>query len=180
MRYTTVIDITETPELYRNINVRLLYLHLCLKSGWHDNDRDRLTMSIRTMATDCGLSVSATRHAIRKLVEAKLLKREDDGRWYVKKWHLDTPPAPRPKKSQAAAGNVGEAYEAAKRGDDERDKRAAEYQRNVLAAVRASTKDELQAWLKEMEAGKYPRHHGVVLNPNAANIKWLQTVIDRI
>lgn len=181
MRYTTVIDITETPELYRNINVRLLYLHLCLKSGWHDADRDRISVSIRTLAADCGLTVSATRHAIRKLMEAQLLKREADRRWYVKKWHMDTPPAPRPKKNQAeAARSLGAAYDKAKSDRNERDERQRQYQNNVLAAVRASTKEELLTWLGEMEAGKYQRHHGVVLNPNAANISWLRSVIEKM
>jgi len=85
MRYTTLIDITEIPALYRNVNARLLYLHLVLVAGYHDDDRDLADISIRRLASDTGLTVSATRHAIRMLQDAKLLFRQD-GLWLVKKW----------------------------------------------------------------------------------------------
>lgn len=74
MRYTTVIDLRDMPEVYRNHNCRLLYLHLALMAGYHDNDRDLVRISIRRLADDCGLTVSATRHAINVLVAAKLLR----------------------------------------------------------------------------------------------------------
>lgn len=171
MRYTTVIDISEAPEVYRNINARLLYFHMSLKAGWHDSDRDRLTASIRMLAADSGLTVSATRHAIRKLMEASLLKREEDGRWYVKKWHLDTPPTPRPKKSQAAdAKSANSIHDAMQR-------QIKEWQQKVMAAVRASTKEELEAWLAELEEGRSLKHHGVSMLANVNNIEWLRNVI---
>ena len=85
MRYTTVIDISEMPEVYRNATARLVYLHLALKAGYHDNDRDRATVSIRRLAMDVDVTVSAARHAIRQLERAGLLKREGSA-LIVKKW----------------------------------------------------------------------------------------------
>lgn len=85
MRYTTIIDITASRELYGNINVRLVYLHLCLKAGYHDNDRDMIRTSIRTLAADVGITTSAVRHAIRMLEKYGLLKRQPQW-WAVRKW----------------------------------------------------------------------------------------------
>lgn len=85
MRYTTIIDISASRPLYRNHNVRLVYLHMCLRCGYHDNDRDMLRMSIRAIAADTGLSVSATRHALALLLRAKLIERIGDV-WRVFKW----------------------------------------------------------------------------------------------
>lgn len=86
MRYTTIIDISEIGDLYRNINCRLLYLHLCLKAGYHDADRDLIDLSIRRLANETGLTVSATRHALSQLQSARLLERLDGRLWRVKKW----------------------------------------------------------------------------------------------
>lgn len=172
MRYTTVIDITDMPTVYRNVHCRLLYLHMALKSGWHDNDRDRLTASYRTLAADTGLTVSAVRHAIKVLTAAQLISRDDETwTWTVRKWILDAPPTPRPKKQQAA-GAI-----AASKLADARDKEAKEYQARVLAAVRACTREELTAWLAELEEGRSLRHHGVYINSNQANIAWLKSII---
>lgn len=75
MRYTTIIDITEFPALYRNQAIRLVYLHLCLRSGYHDYDRDLCTLSIRRIALDTGLSVGAVRHALAQLDKVQLIER---------------------------------------------------------------------------------------------------------
>lgn len=85
MRYTTVIDITEIPEVYRNSTARLIYVHLCLKAGYHDADRDLVRLSIRRLSADVGVTVSATRHALRLLERLGLLTREGE-LWRVKKW----------------------------------------------------------------------------------------------
>ena len=73
MRYTTIIDISEIQPIYRNVNARLVYLHLVLKSGYHDNDRDLVSISLRRIAAEVGLTLSATRHAISQLEKAQLL-----------------------------------------------------------------------------------------------------------
>lgn len=89
MRYTTVIDISEIQAIYRSHAARLLYLHLALKAGYHDDDRDLVFTSIRRLAMDVGISVSATRCALRQLEMHKLLTRTGTV-WTVRKW-VDAP-----------------------------------------------------------------------------------------
>ncbi len=85
MRYTTVIDISEISEIYKNPTARLLYLHMSLKAGYHDADRDLVRLSIRRLSADVGVTVSATRHALHQLERSGLLTREGE-LWRVKKW----------------------------------------------------------------------------------------------
>lgn len=85
MRYTTIIDISEYPLIYNNHNTRLLYLHLCLKSGFHDDDRDILEISIRNLAYEVGISVSACRNSLRILEQCSFI-RMSHSRIEVKKW----------------------------------------------------------------------------------------------
>lgn len=85
MRYTTIIDISEISEVYRNTTARLIYMHMCLKAGYHDADRDLVRLSIRRVSADVGVTVSATRHALRLLERVGLLTREGE-LWRVKKW----------------------------------------------------------------------------------------------
>lgn len=95
MRYTTIIDISESQELYRNVNVRIVYLHLVLKSGYHDDDRDMCSASIRTIAAQTRLTVAAARHALKQLTKAKLVERVKMG-YKVTKWVQTDKPTPRP------------------------------------------------------------------------------------
>lgn len=85
MRYTTVIDITEYRDIYRSHTARLVYLHLALKCGYHDDDRDVIRISIRSIAADVGVTVSAARCALSLLQRRGLLTKEADG-WRVRKW----------------------------------------------------------------------------------------------
>lgn len=101
MRYTTIIDLSEFPALYRNKNVRLVYLHLALKSGYHDNDRDLIDISIRNLAWAVGLSVSATRHALHILELAKMIKRAGP-LWHVRKFIIEQEITPRAKTAREA------------------------------------------------------------------------------
>lgn len=113
MRYTTIIDITEQPAVYRNINVRLLYLHLCLKCGYHDHDRDIYDRSLRSMAADCGLTLSAVRHALHILEQAQLVQKVG-GVWQVRKYIQSAAPTPRPKtKRQQAERDISQEREQA-------------------------------------------------------------------
>ena len=96
MRYTTVIDISEIPIIYRNHNLRLVYLHLALKSGYHDNDRDLCDISIRRLAADTGLTLSATRHSLSILQKFQLIEKSGT-LWRVKKFVLEQPITTRPK-----------------------------------------------------------------------------------
>lgn len=113
MRYTTIIDLSEYTSLYRNHHVRLVYLHMVLRSGWHDEDRDILDLSIRAIAQGAGLSISTVRHALRQLEKSQLIVRQGNV-WSVKKWVLQDTPAPRPrtmkekKQSEVKEGRVVE------------------------------------------------------------------------
>lgn len=170
MRYTTLIDISELPDVYRNKNARLLYMHMVLKSGYHDQDRDLLDKSLRSLASEAGLTLSATRHAVAQLEQAGLLKKEQ-GSWRVKKWIIQEIPTPRTQKTTARtegnADNLGARY----------NKEAEQYKQAVYRAVRSMTKEQLQTWLQELQQGRSLRHGGVQLNANQANIAWLEKVI---
>lgn len=100
MRYTTIIDISGMRSLYQNQNVRLVYLHLVLKSGYHDSDRDLYDCSIRELAWEVGMTVAAVRHALSVLERAGLVQRE--GLLFrVKKWLIEESITPRPKTEKA-------------------------------------------------------------------------------
>ena len=92
MRYTTIIDITELPSIYRNHNARLVYLHLVLKCGYHDTDRDLTDTSIRQLSAAVGLTIAATRHALLQLQAVGLLSREGrDATRIIKEVNHDMP-----------------------------------------------------------------------------------------
>lgn len=171
MRYTTIIDIRENRAIYRNQNARLIYLHLVLASGYHDTDRDIVDISLRALAEQTGITLSATRHALTQLESAGLLERTSDRKYHVKKWILDEPPTPRPRKAQAATvkseGQIGKRWES----------EIEDYRQKVLSAIRASSRDELTEWLQELEEGRRKNHHGVYISPNTANIEWLRKIV---
>lgn len=96
MRYTTIIDLSEYPQLYRSEALRLVYLHLVLRSGYHDHDRDLCTISLRRLVSETGLTISAVRCAISRLVTAQLIERQGSA-WKVRKFVLEQPITPRPK-----------------------------------------------------------------------------------
>lgn len=82
-RYTTIIDISGAP-CYRSVSVRLLYLHLCLKAGYHKEDMDVVHLSLVQLAAGTGLTVSAVRHALCHLESAGLVSREGSALRVVK------------------------------------------------------------------------------------------------
>ena len=90
MRYTTVIDIREFLRLYRSTSARLVYLHLALGAGYHDTDRDQVKASLRSIAADTGLTLSAVRAALQALTKAGLVAKKD-GQMYVRKWCQEQP-----------------------------------------------------------------------------------------
>lgn len=90
VRYTTCIDLSDYPMLYRNLNVRLLYFHLCLISGYHDDDRDIVDVSLRRLADGCGITLSAVRHGLRVLGAAGLVRFEGS-LIFVMKWVSPSP-----------------------------------------------------------------------------------------
>lgn len=149
MRYTTIIDIREIPEVYRNQNVRLLYLHLCLLAGYHDNDRDLVRISIRNLATSSGLTVSATRHAVAVLVKWKLLRVKGSiyrVRKYVEEGTI-TPRARTRKAAQQAENAKIEAADAMTREQSE------QQSKEELESIYAQGKTPFMVWYeKKMEA----------------------------
>lgn len=82
-RYTTIIDISGA-SCYRSVSVRLLYLHLCLKAGYHKEDMDIVHASLVQLAAGSGLTVSAVRHALGQLESAGLVSREGSALRVVK------------------------------------------------------------------------------------------------
>lgn len=89
MRYTTIIDITEMPGVWRNKNAAHLYLFLALRSGYHDKDRDIITISIRDIAWQLHISVAAVRHALGLLRALGLIEPIARSQYKVTKW-VDT------------------------------------------------------------------------------------------
>lgn len=174
MRYTTIIDISEMPDLYRNERTRIIYLHLCLKAGYHDEDRDKCRTSFRRLAAETGATLAATRNAVKQLEQAGLLTRAGET-WTVKKWILDTPPTPRPKtvKQAAQTASITAAM-------DKQEAELEAWRKSLYEAVRASSKEELQTWLTELESGKRTRLRGVRMTPNQNNIAWLKSVIKKL
>ena len=167
MRYTTIIDITEYPAIWSSASCRTLYLHLVLKSGWHDDDRDMLRASIRQLSSATGLTKSAVEHAIRQLSKAGLLAKKE-GAWMVKKWTVVLPPTPRPRKTE-----VGKDEELSK-AMDANERRRTEYQQAVMNALRQVTREELSTWIEELEQGRSLVHYGVKMYANKANIEYLR------
>lgn len=133
MRYTTIIDITELTAIYRNVNARLIYLHLALKAGYHDNDRDLVDISIRRLAADTGLSVAATRHALRQLETAGLVARQG-GVMIVRKWLKEQPISPRARTAKQQRAATIEAQRRQEKEAYERQMAAEAQSRENLAA----------------------------------------------
>lgn len=116
MRYTTVIDVTEFPDVWRNQNISRIYFFMALKCGYHDEDRDVLKISLRNLAAQASLTVSATRHALKVLESAKLVTHEKEA-WRVTKFVLDKKPTSRTQKTMATMSASDEAYEKARAAD---------------------------------------------------------------
>lgn len=173
MRYTTIIDIAEMP-IYRNINARILYVHMALKCGYHDNDRDILDTSIRNLAASAGLTFSACRHALKVLEAAQLIKREGDA-WIVRKWLPAQTITARPKKTAQEADQKAE--EAKLREREER-KTNRERQRTQELAAQGKTQfmsyyEGLQARAAkgDQEAAQLVRKHAATYTAHVEEMK---------
>lgn len=147
MRYTTIIDLTEWPALYRNHNVRLIYLHMCLQCGYHDEDRDIMNTSVRRLAADVGVSVSAVRHALHMLETAKLIERMGTT-WVVKKWIPATPISQRT--SQKLSKTDAEAVAERQRIERKREQEQAAREREN-AILEQKGKTNFMLWYEEQE-----------------------------
>ena len=147
MRYTTIIDIREFP-LYKNPACRTLYLHMVLASGYHETDMDQVTISIRGLATQTGLTVSATRHALSVLMKAGLVRRQS-GHLHVAKYILQEgiPKRARSKKDQQQQQIAREREQKALEEDRQRFHQAQK-------AIADSSVQELQEYLDQMKAAR--------------------------
>lgn len=156
MRYTTLIDITEYPQVWRSESATRLYILLTLKCGYHDDDRDRIRISLHTMEAEAGLSFSAVRHALKILMKAGLLVKDNEG-YRVVKWCLEKGVTPRPKQSQAKA--FASATDIGRQMDEQRE----ELRRKRAHAVQECSREELQTWIEELEKGQVKRHFGTTI-----------------
>lgn len=147
MRYTTIIDISEIPAIYRNVNARLVYLHLVLKSGYHDNDRDLVRMSLRRIAAETGLSLSAIRHAVAQLERAQLLSRQGDI-WFVKKWIIEQKISTR---ARTARQQKQIEIEAEKRRENEKREQEAAIEKQRREQIAAQGKTSFMLFYESLE-----------------------------
>ena len=167
MRYTTVIDISEFPQIYRNLNARLLYIHMALKAGYHDDDRDVCRQSIRNLAADVGITVSAVRNALLQLEKSGLISRGSDC-WIVKKWVATETPSPRTQATVAkkAAG----LSDAMRKLDQENEERS----RQIMLWIHASTANDISELVEKLESGKMARINGQRVYPSGRAIEWFK------
>lgn len=164
MRYTTIIDISEYPAIYRSEAARMVYLHLVLKSGYHDHDRDLADLSLRRIAKETGVTVSAARCALAALQRANLVTRQG-GLWYVKKWVVEQPITPRPKTAARQKAIERKAIEEQEREERQRRMQVEEQKRlNLRAAGKTSFMLYVEDLKARAEAGdeearrQYERH----------------------
>lgn len=172
MRYTTIIDITELPNVYRNRNARLIYLHMVLRSGYHDTDRDVIETSIRRLASETGTTVSTVRHALLVLERNGLISKDGD-RTKVTKWLQQDAITARPKKNQPTATEADRSIAERERADAE------EYYRRLDEGLRNATREQLETWLEELRNGISKRHFGIYLPANRRGMAIIEKELKR-
>lgn len=165
MRYTTIIDISQS-EVYKNVNARLVYLHLCLKAGYHDEDRDLIVVSIRNLAIQVGLSLSATRFAVGQLEKRHLLTHSGSV-WRVKKW-VDDQSITNRKKAALQAKNEAAGHAAAEARRAQAEKQDEESAR--LDEIKNSGKTPFEQYYEAMliNAGQGDMHAAEVVEKRKA------------
>lgn len=171
MRYTTIIDIREFPQIYRNKKAKLVYLHLVLISGYHDEDRDQTNISIRQLSYDTGLTVSAVRHALKILSTIGLLSRSGIT-WTVKKFVLEKTISPRIKSERKRL--QAENLERERIIREENEAREKEQKRRVIEAKKAG-KNPLFEMVKELM-----RQAAMGDQEATENLKRYKSVVEQI
>lgn len=121
---------------------------MVLASGYHETDMDQVTVSIRGLATQTGLTVSATRHALSVLMKAGLVRRQS-GHLHVAKYILQEgiPKRARSKKDQQLQQIAREREQKALEEDMQRFHQAQQ-------AISDSSVQELQEHLENMKAAR--------------------------
>lgn len=141
------MDLTEFPALYRNHNIRLVYLHMALRCGYHDSDRDMLATSVRRLSADVGISISAVRHALHILESSHLIERQGTLFW-VKKWQPAESISPRASDKPQKAPT--EAQKERERIDRQRDEeKAARDKQNAILDQQGKT--SFMVWYEAQE-----------------------------
>lgn len=169
MRYTTIIDVTEIPDIWRNPNVTRLYFYMAMRCGYHDDDRDQLRTSIRNLAYASGLTLSACRHALKVLQKFGLVS--PMGEYYqVKKFVLEQKPTSRTQRTTCAGGTITEV----EKSEQELRLKA------IKKAVKSCSRQEAQAWLNELQKGQSNVHYGAQIPATESWIKWLQKLIPEV
>lgn len=120
---------------------------MALKAGYHDDDRDMLQRSIRSIASDVGITLSACRHALAVLERAKLIRR-DGPIWTVTKWVMtqEISKRARTRKEQEEQDAAAER----RRSDEAREKQAAA-ERRSRAALEATGKTNFMVWYEQQQ-----------------------------
>ena len=170
MRYTPIIDISENKTLYQNINVRLVYLHLVLKSGYHDYNRDMITISLRQLSTEVGITLGAVRHALDILTKAKMIYKKDNV-YHVRKWIVEqkiTSRVTSKRQEQAIKVREEEYKERQKRVDELRRQGKTEYMVYYENMMKKAQNGDLDA-LKIVERNKsiYEEHKARIESENS-------------
>lgn len=139
MRYTTIIDITECPQIYDCLSARIIYLHLVLKAGWGERNQDYCRCSIRSLQGDLGLTFAAVRHGLQVLEKYGMIRRGPGG-CYVRKFCNPTQPGVRKltRRQQAA--------------EEQRKREQAETE--LIQRERAAAHEKLERDLAEQRAAR--------------------------
>lgn len=172
MRYTTIIDITEIRAVWANPNTTRLYVYLCLKCGYRDDDRDIIDISLHRLEADTGLTFSAVRNALKQLQKVGLVTREADA-WRVKKWCMQSGTSPRPKRNQAAAAS--QAGDIVRQAEEQMEER----RRMILKVVSEVSREELTEWISELEDRRSIVHHRVTVPCRRDWIEWMKNMLEK-
>lgn len=176
MRYTTIIDIREIPEVYRNQNVRILYLHLVLLAGYHDNDRDIVRVSLRNLAAQTGLTLSATRHAIQLLIKWRLLQHRKSY-FKVVKFIEESSITPRAKTKKAQEAKNRADQDAANQANQDRHE---EQEKEKIQAIYDQGKTPFMEWYEkkiqdaahgDADAQRIVNEHRATYEAHKSNLK---------
>lgn len=175
MRYTTIVDIRELP-LYHNPSARQLYLHLVLVSGYHDSDLDRVAVSVRGLASQTGLTISAVRHALAVLAKVGLVRREG-GALMVTKYVLKDgiPKRARTKKEQQ------EQQLSREREQQEVESKRREIQEQNEVIMTQFSLEDLTEWLEDLKTkrpGNLCYHKGCKCRNDEKGREYLEQWIE--
>lgn len=164
MRYTTVIDVTEIADVWRNPNISRLYFFMALKCGYHDDDRDILKISLRNLAAQASLTISATRHALKVLESLKLVTQEHEA-WRVTKFILDKKPTSRTQKNTASSAEFENQQRQQAEEQEKKERETRKYFENAtietLESMLAALSDGKRIFIKDLRRNVAPTSYNI-------------------